>query len=83
MTTPVIEYGASGTTYADRLVIEQHGAVSHLIFCHIQKEWVGSENTVAVVDHRVIVPTAMLARLARQLALPQVMDAVELEPVVH
>jgi hypothetical protein len=74
------------TAYADKLVIEQHGAVSHLIFCHTQKEFVGAERTVAVVDCRLIVPTASLARLARQLAHPpmrSVVECAELERATH
>jgi hypothetical protein len=64
---PVTEYGNSCVGYADMLVIEQHGAVCHLLFAFAQRETVGSDRTVANVACRVIVPTAALPRMARQM----------------
>jgi hypothetical protein len=67
---PVLEFGATLPAYADTLIIEQHGAMSHLIFCYTQRECVGHDRNVSVVSCRVIVPTGVLAQLARQLATP-------------
>jgi hypothetical protein len=81
---PVLEYGTTITTYADQLArIERHGPVSHLIFCHTQMEGgvngYGDGRRIAVVGSRVIVPTAMLAQMARQLVCdPRVMEMVDL-----
>jgi hypothetical protein len=74
---PIIDFSTAPSAFADRLVIEQHGAVSHLIFCYDQRdtpgqrEWPGQERIVSVVDCRVIVPSAILPQLARQLARPE------------
>jgi hypothetical protein len=80
---PIIEFGIAPPAFADRLVIEQHGAASHLIFCHDQREtpgqreWPGQERIVSVVDCRVIVPTVILPQLARQLACPEIQEPIE------
>jgi hypothetical protein len=72
-----IDYGTSPSIFTDRLVIEQHGTVTHLIFCHDQREWPGQDCVVSVVDCRVIVPSAMLPQLARQLACPEAQELTE------
>jgi hypothetical protein len=77
----VIDCGSAAPVYADNLVIEQHGAASHLVFCHTQKEYVGSDRSVAVVGCRVIVPTAVLARLAHRLACPDLVGLLPQELV--
>jgi hypothetical protein len=68
---PVREYYSLPTIYADMLArIERHGPVSHLVFCHAQDEnqdEMGNCLRVAIAACRVIVPTAILAQLARQL----------------
>jgi hypothetical protein len=74
---PFIDFGTAPSAFADRLVLEQHGAVTHLIFCHDQREWPGQERIVSVVDCRVIVPTAILPQLARQLACPETQELTE------
>jgi hypothetical protein len=80
---PVIDFGTAPSAFADRVVIEQHGAVSHLVFCHDQREtpgqreWPGQEHIVSVVDCRVIVPTVILPQLARQLACPEIQEPIE------
>jgi hypothetical protein len=33
-----IDFGTAPSAFADRLVIEQHGTVTHLIWCHDQRE---------------------------------------------
>ena len=64
---PVYEHGSTCVAYADVLVIEQHGPVSHLLFAYTQREPIGSRDKIANVACRVIVPTAMLPRMAQQL----------------
>jgi hypothetical protein len=64
---PVFEHGSTCVAYADVLVIEQHGPVCHLMFAYTQREPIGSRDKIANVACRVIVPTAMLPRMAQQL----------------
>jgi hypothetical protein len=72
---PILDMGGTAPpVYADTLAIEQHGAMSHLISCHTQKEYIGADRTVAAVGCRVIVPTAMLAQMAHQLVRGPEMD---------
>jgi hypothetical protein len=71
---PPVEYNVIIPNYADRLVIEQHGPVSHLIFCHTQKETWGAKDCISVVGARVIVPTTMLPELAHLLACPEAQE---------
>jgi hypothetical protein len=67
---PILEFGVTLPSYADTLIIEPHGAMSHLIFCYTQREAVGHDGNVSVISCRVVVPTAACAAFARQLANP-------------
>jgi hypothetical protein len=79
---PVADFGMAPSAFADRLVIEQHGTVTHLIFCHDQRrtpgqrEWPDQESVLSVVDCRVIVPTVILPQLVRQLACPEAQELI-------
>jgi hypothetical protein len=61
MTTkrPVVDFGNAPSIFADRLVLEVHGPVTHLVFCHDQhrnvgqREWPDQESVLSVVDCRV------------------------------
>jgi hypothetical protein len=61
---PVTEFGQACVAFADT---EEHGGVSHLLFAFTQRETVGSDRTIRNVAVRVIVPTAALPRMARQM----------------
>jgi hypothetical protein len=68
---PIMEFNVIVPNYADRLIIEQYGPVSHLIFCHCQKDAMCDGRRVSIIGARVIVPTAMLPELAHLLACPE------------
>jgi hypothetical protein len=72
--TPVYDMGNYPVCYADGInPIDQAGPNSHLVFYMAQK--IGDEGARRIIVARVIIPTAALARMARQLAYPN--DAID------
>jgi len=66
--TPVYDFGNSPVHYADGLAhIDQAGPNSHLVFYMAQET---DQKPGRVIVARLIIPTAALARMSRQLAYP-------------
>jgi hypothetical protein len=69
-TTPeptFIDMGVGPTLFADRMKIEPAGVVTHLLFAQRQTM---DNRPIDALQVRLIVPTQLLVRMARQLALP-------------
>jgi hypothetical protein len=63
-----LDFGNAATVFVDGLAhIDQVGPNSHLVFYMSQRNYDGPARVVVA---RLIVPTAELARMARQLACP-------------
>jgi hypothetical protein len=70
-----LETGVLIPAFADYLApLECYGPVTHLLFCYTQRAHQGGQETI--VACRVIVPTAILSRLARQLTCPEAQEPV-------
>jgi hypothetical protein len=69
---PVLDLGGMGPIFADHLArVEIYGPVAHLVFAYEQREdYPEHSRRFAALACRLIVPVALLPRLARQLAEP-------------